>query len=211
MKQRTFGEYAFTGIAITAFLGIALGLFLLLVNVDFLLNLVFIVLGILTVLNNLPSLVFSAFELKSRAAKLLFLLSLIATVLGVVMIFCHNAILMLLLGIYFVLIPLLRLIFTKNRMELLREELPKLVLGVVMILLGPAGLVSFLFRVAGIVVIVLTVIYGVGSVIALRRMQHKTGSRVFVDTDGNGKCDTLYIDTTGDGKVDTATHYREEQ
>ena len=211
MKQRTFGEYAISTLSVTAALGIALGLFLILVDVGFLLNLVFVVLGILTVVNNLPSLVLSAFEWNQREGRVLFLLSLIATVLGVVMIFYHHTILMILLGVYFVLIPLLRLAVVPNRKKLFREELPKLALGVVMILMGPAKLVSVLFRVAGIVVIALTVVYTVSSVITLRRMQHKTGTRVFVDTDGNGKCDTLYIDTTGDGKVDTATRYREDQ
>ncbi|MBQ9760077.1 MAG: hypothetical protein IJW16_01880 [Clostridia bacterium] len=212
MNQSKNGvRYAVTGILMSALLGILLSLFLLLVDVHFLLNLVFIVLGILTVLNNLPSLVFSVAEFRTKEGKLLFVLSLIATVLGILMIFFHNGIFMILLGVYFVLVPVLRLIFSRDRAELLREELPKLILGVVMILLGPAYMVSILFRIAGWVVLALTVISAIGSLIGLHKSVHKTGTRVFVDHDGDGKVDAIYVDTTGDGKVDAATRFRDEQ
>lgn len=212
MNQSKNGfRYAVTGIVMSALLGVLLSVFLLLVDVNFLLNIIFVVLGVLTVFNNLPSLIFSVAEFRSKEGKILFALSLIATVLGVLMIFFHNGILMILLGVYFVLVPLLRLIFSKDRAELVREELPKLILGVVMILLGPASLVSILFRVAGWVVLGLTVLYTIGALISLRKSQHKTGARVFVDSDGDGKVDTLYVDTTGDGKADTATRYRDKQ
>ena len=213
MNQKTNGtvKFAVTGIMFAALLGIVLGLLLLLTPVSFLLNVIFVVLGVLTVFNNLPTMIFSLFELKTTSGKVMFFLSLIATVLGVMMIFFHNSIYMILLGIYFVLIPFLRLIFSKDRAELVREELPKLILGVVMILLGPAYTVSILFDIAGWSVLGLTVVYVISSLLALRRAQRKTGGRVFVDVDGDGTIDALYVDTTGDGKVDTATHYRDEQ
>ena len=213
MNQKTNGvvKFAVTGIMFAALLGVALGLLLILTPVSFLLNVIFVVLGVLTVFNNLPTMIFSLFELKTTSGKVMFVLSLIATALGVMMIFFHNSIYMILLGVYFVLIPFLRLIFSRDRAELVREELPKLILGVVMILLGPAYTVSILFDVAGWVVLGLTVIYVISSLLALRRAQHKTGSRVFVDVDGDGTIDALYVDTTGDGKADTATRYRDEQ
>ena len=213
MNQKTNGvvKFAVTGIMFAALLGVALGLLLILTPVSFLLNVIFVVLGVLTVFNNLPTMIFSLFELKTTSGKVMFVLSLIATALGVMMIFFHNSIYMILLGVYFVLIPFLRLIFSRDRAELVREELPKLILGVVMILLGPAYTVSILFDVAGWVVLGLTVIYVISSLLALRRAQHKTGSRVFVDVDGDGTIDALYVETTGDGKADTATRYRDEQ
>lgn len=213
MSQKTNGtvKYAVTGIVFAAMIGVLLGLLLLFAPVALLLNIMFVLLGILTVFNNLPTLIFSLFELKTTAGKVLFLLSLVATFLGVMMIFFHNSIYMILLGVYFVLVPVLRLIFSKERAELVREELPKVILGVVMILLGPAYIVSILFHVAGWVVLIMTAVYVVSALIALRRAQHKTGARVFVDVDGDGTIDALYVDTTGDGKVDTATRYRDEQ
>ncbi len=211
-------KYAVSGILFAAALGILLGLFLLLVNVSFLLKVIFVVIGLFTVLTNLPGLLLGMTTWQSKEGKLLVLLSLFAIVIGVMMMFLHNGVLMIVLGIYFIISPLLRVLFpshdggnSQDRMARLRSELPKLILGVVMLLLGPAAAVSMLFRVAGWVVIALTVIYTLASLLTLRKSQHKTGPRVFVDTDGDGKIDTLYVDTTGDGKADTATRYRDDK
>ena len=200
---------AVTGLVISTFLGVLFGLFLLLVNVNFLLNIIFVVLGILTVINNLPTLIVSIAAFRTSEGKLMLVLSLVATVLGILMIFFHNSLFMILMGAYFVLVPLVRLIFSKERSELLREEAPKLIIGVVMILLGPAYTVSVLFRIAGWGVIGLTVVYLIGAILSIRRAQHKTGTRTFVDHDGDGTVDAIYIDTTGDGKVDTSTRFHD--
>lgn len=204
-------KYAVTGLSIHALLGALLGVLLIKIPAGFLLGMAFVIFGLLTVFNNVPSLIFGIFEFRSREGKVMFALSFVASIIGVTMIFFHNNILMIALGVYFVLIPLIRLIFTKDRAELLREELPKVIIGAVMILLGPTETMSLLFPVAGWLVIGLSALYLVGGLITLRRAQHKTGARVFVDTDGNGRVDTLYVDTTGDGKVDAATRMKEEK
>lgn len=204
-------KYASTGILIAAAFGILLGLFLLLVDVAVLLKIVFVVIGIITLLTNLPGVFIGLATLQTREGKLLLLISLVASVLGGVMIFLHNGILMMVLGIYFLVSPLIRIFTSRERVVALRRELPKMILGVVMVLLGPAETVSFLFDIAGWVVIALTVFYALGALLSLRKHQHKTGPRVFVDSDGDGTIDTVYVDTTGDGKADTATRYRERK
>ena len=213
MKQANNGvfKYALTSILISGLLGVGLGLFLIMVNIPFLMGIIFIIIGILTVFNNLPSLIFSLFDMKTNEGKIMFVLSFFATAIGVAMIFFHNWILMIVLGIYFIFIPLLRLLISPRHQELIGEELPKMILGVVMLLLGPASMMSILFRVAGIAVIALSAVYMVGASIALYRAQTKTGNRVFVDETGDGKVDTVYVDTDGDGKVDSATRYRDDK
>ena len=37
-----------------------------------------------------------------------------------------------------------------------------------------------------------------------------SGSRVYVDTDGNGTVDTIYVDTTNDGEYDTEIKIKED-
>ena len=204
-------KYATSGILFTALLGILLGLFLLLVNVDFLLKVIFVAIGIFTLLTNLPGLFFGMATWQSKEGKLLTLLSLFAIVVGTLMVFLHNGVLMIVLGVYFLVMPIVRTVTSRERAQTLRSELPKMILGVAMVLLGPASAVSILFRVAGWAVIALTVLYTLGSLLALRKYQHQTGPRVFVDTDGDGEIDTLYVDTTGDGKADTATRYRDKK
>lgn len=212
MKQANNGvfKYALTNILISGLLGVGLGLFLILVNISFLMGIIFIIIGILTVFNNLPSLIFSFFDFKTNEGKIMLVLSFFATAIGVAMIFFHNWILMIVLGIYFIFIPLLRLLLSQRHQELVGEELPKMILGVVMLLLGPASMMSILFRVAGIAVIALSAVYMVGASIALSRAQSQTGNRIFVDETGYGKVDTVYVDTDGDGEVDSATRYRDD-
>lgn len=213
MKQANNGvfKYALTSILISGLLGVGLGLFLILVNISFLMGIIFIIIGILTVFNNLPSLIFSLFDLKTNEGKIMLVLSFFATAIGVAMIFFHNWILMIVLGIYFIFIPLLRLLLSQRHQELVGEELPKMILGVVMLLLGPASMMSILFRVAGIAVIALSAVYMVGASVALSRAQSQTGNRIFVDETGDGKVDTVCVDTDGDGEVDSATRYRDDK
>lgn len=213
MKQANNGvfKYALTNILISGLLGVGLGLFLILVNISFLMGIIFIIIGILTVFNNLPSLIFSFFDFKTNEGKIMLVLSFFATAIGVAMIFFHNWILMIVLGIYFIFIPLLRLLLSQRHQELVGEELPKMILGVVMLLLGPASMMSILFRVAGIAVIALSAVYMVGASVALSRAQVQTGNRIFVDETGYGKVDTVYVDTDGDGEVDSATRYRDDK
>ena len=211
MKQSNASvfKYALTGILVSGLLGIALGVFLIVVNISFLMGIIFTLIGVLTVFNNLPSLIFSTFELKTGEGKIMFVLSLVATAIGVGMIFFHNWILMIVLGIYFIMIPLMRLLISPKHEELIGEELPKMILGIVMLLLGPASIMTVLFRVAGIAVIALSALYIVGASISLSKNQSKTGNRIFVDETGDGKVDSVHVDVDGDGKTDYVTRYRD--
>ena len=127
------------------------------------------------------------------------------------MIFWHSTFLMFFLGAYMIVLPLIEILLAKRKSEQLKAELPKLILGVVMLLLGPAKTIGVLFDVAGWVIIGLTLINAIASLLSLKKVQKNTGGRIFVDYTGDGVVDSVYIDTTGDGKVDTETKYRENQ
>ena len=84
-------------------------------------------------------------------------------------------------------------------------------MGIVLLVLGPAKTIDVLFDVAGIGVIILSIVYLISMYRLVKKSQNVTGARVFVDTDGNGTIDTVYVDTDGNGKADTATRYREKK
>ena len=90
-----------------------------------------------------------------------------------------------------------------------------MIVGLVLILVGPAKALDVMLDIAGWGVIVFSVVYVVLSLFAGVRNQNKkeatTGNRIFVDTTGDGKVDTVYVDTTGDGKPDTAKRYRDSK
>ena len=132
-------------------------------------------------------------------------------VIGFVMIFWRIQLLLYVLGAYLILMPVIDILFAEKKIERLKAEIPKLILGAVMLLLGPAQSLDILFDIAGWVVIALTALYVISMLIAMNKKQNVTGSRVFADTDGDGTIDTVYVDTTGDGKADTAMPYNDDR
>jgi hypothetical protein len=211
MNTKHIKQNPMTGAIVFAVLGILAGVLLIAMPIELLINIVFVVMGIITVAYSLPTMLASLALLSSTAGKVTFVLSAVSVAVGAVMIFWHNSVLLILLGIYMILLPLINVLLSSDRSAAIKAELPKLILGVVMVVLGPAGVLGILFDIAGVCLIVWSVVYAVSMYAALRKSQHTTGARVFVDTDGNGSIDTVYVDTTGDGKADTATHYKEEQ
>lgn len=201
-------KYAWSGILAMTLIGLLVGLLLLLLNASLLIKIVFVILGIITVLSNIPGITMGLMNLDCKEGKLELITSLISAVVGFLMIFWHSGILMIVLGVYMVIFPLVEILTSADKGGRLKTELPKLILGVVLILVGPAQTLEVLFDIAGICVIVMTLACSIALSVNVIRKQNTTGGRIFADTDGDGSIDTVYVDTTGDGKADTPTRYR---
>ena len=199
-----------------ALFGVGVGVLLIALPADLLLRLAFVIVGALTVLTQIPCILSGLLHLSERGGggKLLLFSSLISTALGLLMIFYPSALLSVLLGVYLIVLPLILVLTDGDKRTRLQKELPRMILGVVLVLIGPAAILDLLFDVAGWVILVLTLVYAAVTLLAARRRTeraHVTGNRIFADTDGDGSIDTVYLDTTGDGRADTATHYRENE
>lgn len=199
-----------------ALFGVGVGVLLIALPADLLLRLAFVIVGALTVLTQIPGILSGLLHLSERGGggKLLLFSSLISTALGLLMIFYPSALLSVLLGVYLIVLPLILVLTDGDKRTRLQKELPRMILGVVLVLIGPAAILDLLFDVAGWVILVLTLVYTAVTLLAARRRTeraHVTGNRIFADTDGDGSIDTVYLDTTGDGRADTATHYRENE
>ena len=199
-----------------ALFGVGVGVLLIALPADLLLRLAFVIVGALTVLTQIPCILSGLLHLSERGGggKLLLFSSLISTALGLLMIFYPSALLSVLLGVYLIVLPLILVLTDGDKRTRLQKELPRMILGVVLVLIGPAAILDLLFDVAGWVILVLTLVYTAVTLLAARRRTeraHVTGNRIFADTDGDGSIDTVYLDTTGDGRADTATHYRENE
>lgn len=195
--------------------GLLLGLLLLLIPTDFLMKLLFIVMGVITVISSIPGLIAGVAAFSTASGKISLVVSAISAVVGFLMIFNHNEFLMIFLGIYMILLPVLNIILARDHFKQLKAELPKLIIGVLLVLLGPANTIDFLFRIAGWVVIALSVLCAVIVFVGSYRKSavrvSVSGSRVFVDKDGDGTVDAVFVDTTGDGKPDTEIGYRRDE
>ena len=194
-------------------LGILLGVLLLAIDPAFLLKVLFVVMGIVTVFSAIPGLLVGIASFKGNAGKISLIVSLISILIGILMIFWHSSILMVVLGIYLLVFPLVEILASSDKAVRLKSELPKMIVGLVLILVGPAKALDIMIDIAGVGVIVFSILYIVLSLLTGVRSQAKkeatTGNRIFVDTTGDGKVDTVYVDTTGDGKPDTAKRYRD--
>lgn len=174
------------------------------------LTVICIICGVLTLLSGIPQLVGAVSGLikNKKMAVVDLVMSIVTVAVGLMLIFSRNEIIMVIVGAYLIVFPLLRILIAKEKTAQLKSELPAIILGVALVLIGPGAALDFIFKIAGAVVIVFSVIYiliGVLSYLkALKKLEKgETGSRIFVDTDGNGTVDAVYIDTTVDGKPDT--------
>lgn len=210
-SQKLFG----TGVLIFSLLGLLTGILLIALPVELLLKIVFVIVGVITVVSGLPVVFAGLSNFGDRAGRVSLVLSLISVVFGILMIFFHSTVLVILVGVYLLILPLVEILIARDRVAQLKAELPKLILGVVLVVIGPARGAAILFDVAGWVILVLTAVYLVSMLISYlirqKKAEAQTGNRTFVDTTGDGKIDTVYTDIDGDGKPDTKRRYREDK
>ena len=214
MHQTKLAATAALAVAIP---GLVIGLLLLLIPTSLLIGLVFVIMGIVTVISSIPGLIAGVAAFSTPVGKLSLVVSAISAVVGFLMIFNHNDVLMIVLGVYMILLPIVNILLAKEKVSQLKAELPKLIIGVLLVLLGPANTLDLLFRIVGWLAIALSVVYALFVFFTVARRKSAptpaTG-RIYVDFDGDGKVDG--VDEDGDGTVDTvfiegATSDRHEQ
>ncbi len=192
-------------------IGALIGLLLIVIPVGFLLDVVFFIMGIATIVVSLPALI-SLLPLRhTKVGSASLICTTLMVVAGFLMLFWHSSILLIAVGVVMIVQPILAITNATDKQARLKTEAPKLIIGVILLLLGPAKTIDVLFDIAGVGLIVLSIFYLISMYVVLKKSQNVTGNRVFVDTDGNGTIDTIYVDTDGNGEVDTATDYKEKK
>ena len=191
--------------------GALVGLILIAVPVGFLLDLVFFIMGIATIVVSLPALISLLPLRNTRVGNISIICTALMVFAGFLMLFWHSSVLLVAVGVLMIVQPILAVAKDFDRQARLKAELPKLIVGVILVLLGPANAIDILFDVAGVGLIVLSILYLIWSYRLVKKAQNIAGNRVFVDEDGNGTIDAIYVDTDGNGEADTATDYKEKK
>ena len=191
--------------------GALVGLILIAVPVGFLLDLVFFIMGIATIVVSLPALISLLPLHGTRVGNVSLICTALMVFAGFLMLFWHSSVLLVAVGILMIVQPIIAIVNAPDRQARLKAELPKLIIGVILVLLGPAKAIDILFDVAGVGLIVSSILYLIWSYRLIKKTQNVTGNRVFVDEDGNGTIDAIYVDTDGNGEADTATDYKEKK
>ena len=196
---------------VIAGIGVLLGLLLILIPISFLIDLVFFIMGIATIVVSLPALISLLPFRNTKVGNISLICTALMVFAGFLMLFWHSSILLVGVVILMIAQPILAIVNSTDRKAKCKAELPKLIIGAVLILLGPANAIGYLFDIAGAALIALSILYVIWSYRLVEKAQNIVGNRVFVDEDGNGTIDAIYVDTDGNGKADTKTDYKKKR
>lgn len=147
---------SFISSLIIASIGLVIGIIIAILGPK-LLDLAFIILGLFVIIDHLPAFISSLANIKDKQALVVFVLSAISIAAGFVMMFWHEGIFMILVGIYLLALPIYRIIIAPDKKLQLSADLGSLILGLVLILVGPGSIIFY----AGITLIVLSIVYAV--------------------------------------------------
>ena len=156
---------------------------------------VLIVTGIIIVITNIAPLIRGIVNLAHKEKGGLFdvIVSAIAMVLGIVMIVYQNAIvstiITVLLAIYLIVLPIIRIVIAPSKKEQLSKEWIRILIGAILIVFLPAilgaadAIINLLLMIVGIIIIALTVLSFVLSLIAYIKATKKADEEAPVEVE----------------------------
>lgn len=205
-----------TSTVTSVLLGLLLILLPILLPVSRLIRIAFIVLGVITIINYIPSLLAGIRNFAVADGKEDLIVAIIGIAVGAVMIFYHGTLLTVLAAVFLIVLPLVRVLLAPDRMSALRAEALRIVLGIVLIALLPALMgavdlvVKIILTVIGVIMILVALVNGIAGYRLWKSYSEPNANRaanVFVDSTGDGVVDSILVDTDGNGKTDTEIKY----
>lgn len=158
---------------ILSILGIILGIIICVIDPSKLLAVIFTCAGIFTVFCAIISLL-ELKQSKSEKEKNYVLISAIVMLaIGLLLIIYPNWIATIICGVFLLALPIYRIIINNNRLNALKKEATKLILGVILIFFGVGSVVKILLYIAGGIVILVSTLLLVYSIILLVKINKK--------------------------------------
>ena len=182
---------------ISMIMGILIGVVLLILagtGSDKLLWLALVVWGVITIIGNIPGVIYSIANIKEKGSIFDLIMSVLGILLGVGLIISQNDVITIIVAAYMIAFPVVRIVLAKsNWAEQLKREALRIILGVVMLVFGGTLLgvgetiLNLLLSIIGWVVIALTVIFGAIEIIriATEKPQPKADEPVYVEHEEN--------------------------
>ena len=211
--KKTLMTYRITVMVIGILLGVlllVLGMLLKPETVQTIIKWGIIIYGIFIVIGNIPGLISGIVHIGKPTGVFDLICALLGIGLGVAMIVYQGSILVAIVGIYLIVLPLIRVLLADQKGEQFKRELIRIILGIVLLFFVPALLnvaftiIHWVLVFLGWAVIALSVIFGIVEIIRIQRAPAMSASgKIYVDETGDGVVDTVFVDTDGDGKVDT--------
>ena len=153
-------------------IGVALGILLLILNGATVLGFTVKALGVVLLVLCVPKMVSALPVLGEKMGKAIFVFSVLGSVAGAVMLFLPAAAITvgaIIAGVWFIILPIVDICSSPHRSEQFKAELPEIIIGAFLIIIGPTALFSVIVKILGAAIAALSVFFLVTSVIEYRR------------------------------------------
>ena len=169
-SYKAYKTYYLIRILLTALFGAALGGLLLLLEpyAAEIFDLLLIAVGLMTAVMNLPACLFSLFHIKCKGEWINFAVSLVAIGFGVLLMLVRRDSVLLVLGVFSVILPVVRVALVQERGKRFKRELPMILFGVLVVVISLLQVEETVFFVGGLVLLALSVLYLLWSLLVLR-------------------------------------------
>jgi hypothetical protein len=168
--MKEFKKYYLMRVAVTTLFGALVGGLFLLAEpyaVE-IFDILLIAMGLMTAIMNLPAFLFSLFHVKRRGEWISLVVSLVAIVFGVLLTLVRRDVILLLLGVFSVVFPILRICLVAERKKRLVREIPLIAFGLLMVLISVLQVEELVFFVCAMIAFGITALYLLWSLLTLK-------------------------------------------
>jgi hypothetical protein len=168
--MKEFKKYYLMRVAVTTLFGALLGGLFLLAEpyaVE-IFDILLIAMGLMTAVMNLPAFLFSLFHVRRRGEWISLVVSLVAIVFGVLLTLVRRDVILLLLGVFSVVFPVLRICLVAERKKRLVREIPLIAFGLLMVLISVLQVEELVFFVCAMIAFGITALYLLWSLLTLK-------------------------------------------
>ena len=157
-----------TKMIISLVFGLLFGGALLLINslvsVTSLIKWAIIIAGVIVTISNIPALISGIVNINEKQGLIEFIFSALGVIMGLFMVFMHNEVITVIVAVYLIIIPVVEIILSKDRLNTLKGEWLRILIGALLVVFIPAifsaadAIFSVILTVCAIAVIALSVI-----------------------------------------------------
>lgn len=168
--MNAYKKYYLMRIGMTTLFGAALGALFLIVRpyaVE-IFDVLLIAMGLMTVVMNLPSCLYSLFHVKCRGEWINLLISAVAIAFGVLLTLVRRDEVLMILGVFSITLPIVRTLLVNEHKKRLKRELPLILFGILMVIISLMQVEETVFFICGIAALAISALYLIVSLIVLR-------------------------------------------
>ena len=159
--MKKFKRYYLIRLLATVLFGVGIGVLLYWLSpyADEIFDILVIAMGLLTAVLNLPAVFIALPKIGRRGEWINFLVALLSVLLGVALMLLQTDFLLLLLGMYSVVLPLLRILLVEDHLQRCKREIPRFLAGLVMVVIFLTESEEWILHVGAIAAVALSLVY----------------------------------------------------